>query len=710
MTNRGNIFARLASRRGVELIGGALLAAILAVVISDLPKMDLLQAAINDDNFTDLVLRTRGELPIDTNIRVVTFDASIFDASDMVDRSLLAMQLASLMQLEPRVVGVDFLIDSLRPSAPDGDTMLAGLIADHPNLIFGVFHHDSLKRFDIPPPFFKLRPGQLGCINLMPDKDNTIRTYRPVWGEGESRQIESFDLKVARIADSAAAAYLTSFDNDEFIIDYAAGIGETKREGSAGDQIFPVFPLAKIMEIVASGDSVQTAALRMQFTGKTVLVGYGDLRNSQVTSVVDRFYTPFKPEQNTLPDMHGVAIHANVLNTILKYRIVAQTPLWANILWGAAMVLVLLAGREMLHDRVKNPTTRSALSYTGFFILFLLAALLPVIAYRYTPYKLSIFIPIGSLFLGVPTLEGLRSGINLLLDIRRRGRIRRVLPSSIRGGMYWILKAWSIDERMERAVHFLQREWHLACALLFSEAAAGGFPKLSVATVASPTVRRIAQEIDRAAETSEPLSDNARRAMQLLLALNAEPALQRTLRLSRSLYIAMNEIRRQSVERETEEKSGSNGELELEESIAGYADLAIKTLEEKAEGDMKERFDELYAALERYAARAGEILRVPDGSLIDPLEAKCVHAPFVFDSECRLHRTPERFIYFGEQEDANSRDDFFDLVFIGRTLRCQPGSHLGLSEFRDAASRSKRSDDIAEPYPHTISEKDDLSS
>jgi CHASE2 domain-containing sensor protein len=691
MAKQTRILAWIGSRRRLELIVAALVASVLSVVISELPKMDLLKAAVNDDNFTDLVQSTRGELPIDTSIHVVTFDQSIFDSSDMVDRSLLAMHLAALMQLEPRAVGVDFLIDSLRPSAPDGDTMLAGLIADNPNLIFGVFHQDSLKRFDIPPPFFKLREGQLGCINLMPDEDNTIRTYAPVWGLDEPRQFESFDLKLARLADSSAAAYLASFSNESFIIDYAAGIGETKREGSAGDQIFPVFPLQSIFEIVSSGDSVQTEALRSQFTGKTVLVGYGDLRNSQVTSVVDRFYTPFKPGENSLPDMHGVAIHANILNTILKRRVVAQTPLWANIVWGAGMILLLLAGRERI-KRVKSPAAQSVLTYAGFALLFMLGALLPVLAFRYTPYKFSIFIPIGGLLLAVPALEGLRKGIDLMLDIRRRARLREPLPGAIRAGMTWILKTWNDDERMERAIHFLQSQWHAACAVLFAEAAAGNLPKLSPGTVASPTLARVVAEIDRIAEEEAEPSRDAERAMLLLRALDAEPVLHRTLRLSRSLYIAMNEIRRQSIEGESESSAAlgaeSGAEKELRESIAGYTDLAIKALEEKGAGETKERFNELYAALERYAARGAAIMRGADGLPEDlPLSGER-YAPFIFSSRCRLHHADETFIYFGQQEDANSRDDFFDLVFMGRTIRCQPDSHLGLTRFREKAGLS----------------------
>ncbi|MEP7219966.1 MAG: CHASE2 domain-containing protein, partial [Bacteroidota bacterium] len=341
-TSRGQFFSWLSRKRGIEIIAASCIAVILTAIITYIPKFDLVEAAMNDDNFTDIVLRTRGDLPIDTNIRVVTYDAAIFDSTDRVDRTLLTLRLAALMELKPRVAGVDFLLEDLRPEAADGDTMLASLIADHPNLIFGIFHEDSLNRFRIPPALFG-SPNRFGCINLQDDDDGTIRTYTTLWGEPEKQQVESFDLRVARLADSAAAAHLDRFSQRTFVIDYAAGIGETKRSSDAGgDQVFPTIPLDTIFNIISSGDSAGTEALRDIFAGKTVLVGYGDIRKGQVTSVVDRFYTPLRQEKQGLPDMNGVGIHANILNTILAGRIVQIVPLWLNLVWGFVLVAIRL--------------------------------------------------------------------------------------------------------------------------------------------------------------------------------------------------------------------------------------------------------------------------------------------------------------------------------------------------------------------------------
>ncbi len=689
-TGLRTLLRKLRSRTAVEIYAAGVLASLLAIAAAGLPKIDLLQSAINDDNFTDMVLNTRGELPIDSNIRVLTYDASILDTFDMVDRSTLAMQLAALFELKPRVVGVDFLIETERPEAADGDAMIAALAADHPNLLFGVFHEDSLHRFRLPPPRFNIPERQLGCINLLPDDDNTIRDFRPLWGDDGKKQIESFDVKVARWVDSSAVAYLRSFGSETFIIDYAAGIGEVQRQGAAGDQIFPVMPLRAVFDAMTSGDTNRVAAMRALLADKAVLVGYGDIRNSQVTSVVDRFYTPFKPEKNTLPDMHGVAIHANIVNTILKRRVLEPMPTWLNVLWSALLAAALLAGRERM-ERIARPTLRTAAAYSGFAALFLLAALLPVLAFRYTPYKFSIFMPIGALLVAVPTLEGLQKAIDLALDLRRRARLRAGVPDVIRSGMLLILKAWSPQERLARAIHFVQTQFTTICAVLFAEAEAaeaGRGLRYPAATLASPTLSRMLAATR--ARTGD-LSPRARAMCELLELLSRSPEIEQALRLARSLHIAANEIRRQSHETADDHTQDADVHVgALDADVGGYADLALKTLTDRTSGDDEEQFDALYRAVERYARAAAAVLAAtPDAHFPGPADQL---PPFIILRPCALHKHEEQFIYVSEQQDANNRDDLFDLVYSGRTLHCHPLDHPGLSQFRVQSAPAREED------------------
>jgi CHASE2 domain-containing sensor protein len=663
------------------LLSAALIAALLTLFIGKLPQFDLVQAQLNDDNFTDLVLKTRGELSIDTNILIVTYDQQMFDTFDRVDRARLATCLAALMELKPRAVAIDYLLEDERPEAPDGDAMLAGILQEHPNIILGVFHEDSLDRFRMPPASFGIDTSRLGCVNLKQDDDQTIRTFNLRWGNPNKHRFESLAFRLARHMDSTTGKYTDSFDENTFIIDYAAGIGEQQfDENSAGAKhVFPAIPIESIFQTVMSGDTSALAFLRSQFAGKGVLVGYGDVRNSQITSIIDRFYTPLKPEKNSLPDMHGVAIHANVVNTIVKHRIIEVVPTWINVLWGVGIILVLLVSRDVVRQ-FPNTTRRTIVRTSILGLLLILAVMLPVLAFRYTSYKFSIYTPFAGLLLATPTMEGIDKGRRLLRDLRRRRRLRRSLPPALQASMLDILRVTSPDERMQRSIHLLQREFHSACAVLFDEASKHDIINFDRQCVASPTSGRMVEEIGKMREI-DMAPPSAQQAVKLIGALIGDPTIGNNLRMSRSLYIAANEIRRQRAALEVEQTETEQVEATDTDTRVTYTDLMMVALSEDS-GGREEEFNRLYSAIEGYAVKAAEILRTA-GTPSDLINPDDDLFPYAIRRRCQLHGVEELFIYFNEQEDANNRDDFFDIVYCGRTIDCQPTHHPGLSEFRE---------------------------
>lgn len=670
---------RLRARELPRIALFSVLTALVTLVVSGLPRFEVVESAMNDENFTDLVLQTRGELPIDTNLLILTYNRSIFDGEDRVDRGQLAMRLAAVLDLKPKVVGVDFLIEDRRPEFPDGDEMLKALIGSNSNLVFGIFHEDSLHRFRVPPAWFHIPDAQLGCINLQEDKDKTIRTFTRVWGDPGTKSYESFDVNIARRTDPAAVKNLMRYSQATFVIDYAAGIGEVARDPdeTGATQIFPVLPLDSVYSGVMSGDSSLRAVYRSLLSGKTVLVGYGDLRPGQVTSIVDRFYTPLKPEKNSLPDMHGIAIHANIINTILKRRIMEVMPTWANLVWGSMIVFILLTWREWLR-RFQRPTTRAILFYAGFAILFVLGAFLPILFFRFTAFKFSIYTPLAGLLLSVATAETATKAIGLFRDFRRRRRLKNPIPALLQPRIKGILAPWNTEQRIEQAMHFMQMEYHRLCSVLFVEAAESPLIDFPESTVAAPTLPRMLRAMRSMPPEAFPRGSRAAVAKDLIAHMADDDVLRDALELSRSLYIAINEIRRQTAAITTTEDSSSESEEGMDVA-ASYADLALRTLSMSEGGDEGERFEELYSAIERWAIEAGGILGKHGWRAYADSSGMM---PYSILSECRLHRSEEEFIYLGTQEDANNRDDYFDLVYGGATIRCQPRNHPGLTEFR----------------------------
>lgn len=658
--------------------------ALLTLFTGDLPQLEVVESTINDDQFTDFVITTRGELPIDTNIVVLTYGPEFLDPFQLVDRSLLAQGIAAVFEMKPRVVGVDFLIEAERPEYPDGDAMLAGVIADHPeDLIFGIFKEDSLNQFRTPPPFFGLKKEQLGCINLMPGEDNIVRTFDHIWS-AKNGSYEELAVKVARRMNSNAATYFTSFDANTFIIDYAGGIGEQRAaQGENAVQVFSNFPLEDVVKSLFSNNDEKRKFFEERIAGKAILIGYADLRAGQVNSIVDRFNTPLKQEKNGLPDMHGVTIHANIVNTILQLRVVHAVPAWVNVLWGTVIVFLLYYGYEALR-RVRPAGRRALLMYPGFALLLIIGLIVPIILFRYTPYKLSIYTPFAGLLLGLLILGSYDKLKRIVVDASYRRRLGRPIPQELRDSLHSILAHAEPNERYVQSLHVLQRFFHSCCDRLFVEAMERNGVSFGRATVANPTPARIRHDLENI--DMALLSDEGRSAATLVELLTGNPLLRRSLRLARSLVIALNEINRQNAALDEEEREEESIDQNRDEDEEVYTDTVMAAVGGMVDTKDYEDFETLYIELETFALKAAEILRKGDGRFMEiasPTTVAQKTTPFIVRQQCVVHNREETFVYVSEQEDANNRDDYFDLLYAGDTMRCRPAEHLGLTGFRE---------------------------
>lgn len=672
---------RLPKRRIAELVVVAAIMALLTLFIGDLPELEVVESTVNDDSFTDLIITTRGELPIDTGIVVMTYGPESLDEEGWVDREVLAMRLLLLFELKPKVVAVDYLLEELRPEKPLGDEMMKGLIADHrDDLIIGVFREDSLDRFRMPPGAFAIDTAQLGAVNHEPGEDRVIRTFQTDWSTTSGSRFPSLALRIAEKYSPNDAAYLHRFDAERFVIDYAGGIGEHEPlPGDPAIQVFPSWSLQTMMTALETDDTATLDFFREKIAGKAVLVGYADIRPGQVTSIVDRFYTPLKPEKNSLPDMHGVAIHANILNTILQRRIVFEVPWWANVIWGTVIVFAMYYGVEMLRA-VRPARRRTFLMYLGWAALLAIGLLLPVTLFRFSPYKLSVYTPFAGLLLGRPLLVLYDRLKRIFADLRRRRKLKTALPSSLRRQLGGILATSDPRERYVRGLHVLQRLFHDAADRFLLECRAGGM-SVPRETIAAPTTGRMSHAIERIDTTR--VSPRAAVAIACIERIGQDHYLRRAMRVARSLVIAVNEINRQSAHLESEDRADG---LSLPSNEATQVDadatdmvMAVVDGQETHDDDYRradEMFDRLYALARGLGEEMDEVRTPAEG------DAERADHPFVLHETCLFHDRPETFFYLSEQEDANNKDDYYDLIYIGETIRCRPQRHPGLQEFR----------------------------
>ena len=661
--------------RLLEFLLAALVMALLTLIIGDLPELEVIESTVNDDSFSDLVITTRGELPIDTSIMVVTYGPEILDQEQRVDRGLLAEGLAILLSYEPAIVGVDFMIDDTRESDPEGDQMLAGVIADNrEKLIFGIYSIDSLGRALPLPPMFE--GTRTGAVNLMPGEDRTIRTFTRTWPGVAERPVDLLSVAVAEEIDPQSVAWLRSFDNEEFVIDYAAGLGEHSFAGEEqGLQVFPSIPLSAVVESIYSEGTADDDAIRSLISGRAILVGYADLRSGQVNSLVDRFWTPLKPEKNALPDMHGVAIHANILNTILQRRIVTEVPAWVNVLWGTLIVFLMYVGFAAL-ARVRPPQLRTMLRYLGWGLLLLVALTLPIFLFRSTPYKLSVYTPFAGLVLGRLVLSVYDRAKRIVVDTGHRRAIRKTPEGAVTTELQEVMAQRDPRERYVALLHVVQKHFHIAADRLFAEAAQGEYA-FRPETVGSPTPRRLLDDVERISR--EAFSRSAQESISFVERLWGSHPTQRALRAARSLVIAVNEIDRQNTLLDEGEEVGGVDETR---------DTVIMAVSRETTADAFEESDRLLRDFLKILAESPPAQRDSRGS---------IPYPFAVEVRCVVHDRPETFIYLSEQEDANNRDDFHDLIYAGDTIRCRPESHPGLTDFRRLGRTAVLTDSLQEP-------------
>jgi len=677
------ILSRL--RTALIVVAAAVAAAGVATIVDELPQWDLLQPGINDQTYTDLVLKTRGELPIDTAIRILLYDGAILDSARRVDRSALAVRLATLLDCKPRVVGVDFLMEDVRAEAPDGDTMLAQIIRTNPNLLIGVFHEDSSRntanRFRLPPPTLGIPQEQLGCINVDQDDDRAIRTWRAVWGGNNSRHFPSLALRLAERSRPESTRSIDTTDDRTYVIDYAANVVPVGDEGSG--QVFPSFPLEDLYRAVMNDDTVRAAFYRNELRGRTVLVGYGETGGTQVTTIVDKFSSPFRPNDNSLPDMHGVVVHANILNSILRGRVVEVVPVWANILWGAALIAVMLGVRRRI-ERSSGTTRRTVLGYSSFGFFFLLGALLPVLAYRYLEVKFSIHTPVAGVLLAVPSYEALSRAVELVRDVFRRRRLRRLgLPDDMERVALNILRPWNVQQRRIHLLHTVSYLYQRLCIVVIDAARRGALPfDLDESVRVLPAPRRMADVVND--PISAELTGSVRSAARCIRTMTGTPLLVDALALARSLSIALNEIRRHTYGEQSGELVQET-ELRESDAVAEGEQATIEALMGRGESESIERFDALYRTFEEALVLAGA---EPSAPALIPAASSL--EPLLHHSRCRQHKGEEVFVFIGMQEDANNRDDYFDLVYAGCEPECLPERHIGLSAFKEAVLGTTR--------------------
>lgn len=228
------------------------------------------------------------------------------------DRVRLQQMLERLEAYQPSAIGIDILLEG--EQNPTTDSLLANTLSKYDNIVLATRLTDYQEDQDIFQldtalnPIFTERVASLGYVNFISKDLRTVRWISPKEPTAEGDQY-AFSYQLTNLAAPRAIADLEQRNKAIERINYRTP-----------QDYFVSFDYAQVIDSTVDLSFVKN---------KIVLVGYlGD--DEWSLPMRDRFFTPLNPDYTgkTLPDMYGLAIHANIIAMILDRAYIYDIPIW----------------------------------------------------------------------------------------------------------------------------------------------------------------------------------------------------------------------------------------------------------------------------------------------------------------------------------------------------------------------------------------------
>jgi len=264
-----------------------------------------LTKSLVDYEITDIVFskfRDRSKVDFDENIIMVN--------SRKPDRENINRLLEQLSSYQPAAIGIDLLFSEIKD--PQTDARLQEILKTYPNIVVASTlgdYDDQSETFtgsEECHPYF-CDASVTGYINFVAKEGYTIRLFSPIETVDGRRKL-AFGPKVAQMVDASKVETLLKRGNEVERINY---------KGNTDSYI--AYDIDQILDSKESLASV--------FRGKIVLLGYlGEDDWDQ--SIRDKFYSPLndKIAAKSLPDIHGLTIHANIISMIMNESYINEVP------------------------------------------------------------------------------------------------------------------------------------------------------------------------------------------------------------------------------------------------------------------------------------------------------------------------------------------------------------------------------------------------
>ena len=283
------------------------------------------------------------------------------------NRASIADALIIINNAKPKAIGVDVIFESLKDSV--SDAKLARIIRSIPNLVLA----DELEpeKYDKFPsqchPIF-CDINNTAFVNFIAKPDHSIRYFSPTELVGDER-VDGFASAIVRMAMKDSYSSLVKRKNEVERIHY---------RGSADSYVH-----------IQLSDLKKNKEFNSILKDKIVLLGYSG-NDEWTMSARDKFFTPMnqKVALKALPDMFGVAIHANIISMILDGEYITESPLWLSRVFSLLTLFVVVFILRKMYYRI-NPGYWKTIRFVQLFVFFILFVISTVLFYFFH-YKINL--------------------------------------------------------------------------------------------------------------------------------------------------------------------------------------------------------------------------------------------------------------------------------------------------------------------------------
>lgn len=319
------------------------------------------------------------------------------------DRAKVAAILGRIIQQDPKAIGVDIIFEDRPSSDPASDSLLREAVracGDH--IVLGQEKvWDTVAQAYRPEPLLAgLDNGfaRTGYVNLpYLDPLATVRFFEPYHLAGKDT-LHAFATALAGVADPLAASRLE-----------ARGSTRERIHFQLGDNGFVT---VQAEALLADSNALDPAFFRDR------IVLLGAIGNGTVDEpFTDRHFTPLNPHYlgNSLPDMAGLALQANILRMILDGTYVKDVPLWIDLL----LALLLCYASLLLLIRISHRTHGFYHPLARLYQIGLFALLFVIVAWLYHAWRLHWDFSLGMAALAL-AVDGQLIYFSILEGIRKR--------------------------------------------------------------------------------------------------------------------------------------------------------------------------------------------------------------------------------------------------------------------------------------------------